>query len=147
MARYQTSFSVPLAPDAVCSYIADVTNTAQWDPSVVEATRLDDGPLVAGARFRVVVGLFGRRIELTDVIERLEAPHTVVRKGTGKSVVSTVTVTVEPDGTGARVTYDAHLALKGALRLLDKGMQLQFTTMSERAVAGLTTALGGVPAS
>jgi carbon monoxide dehydrogenase subunit G len=141
MAQYQTTIEVPAAPHAAFAYLADFSNTKEWDPSIVEAERIGDGPVGPGSQFRLVVAFFGRRIELTYTVERHESPSTVVLVGKGKSVESRDTITVEPATDGSRVTYDARLRLKGAMRLLDKGMQLQFTTMSERATAGLEAKL------
>jgi hypothetical protein len=53
------------------------------------------------------------------------------------------TITVAATDAGTALTYDAELRLTGAMRLLDKGLQLSFTTMSEKATAGLKKALGG----
>jgi carbon monoxide dehydrogenase subunit G len=144
MATYRTTIVVPVAPAAAFDYLADVTNTKAWDPSIVEAERVDDGPVRVGSRFRLVVGVFGRRIELTYEIEQLESPSRLVFAAANKSVASRDTITVDRAPEGARVTYEADLRLKGALRLLDRGLQLQFTTMSDRAAAGLKEKLGAL---
>ena len=141
MAHYQTTIDVPATPDAAFAYLADFANTKEWDPSIVEAERLDGDVLGVGSRFRLVVAFFGRRIELEYAIERHESPNLLVLVGKGKSVQSRDTITIEANGDGSRVTYDAQLRLKGPMRLLDKGLQLQFATMSEKAVAGLAARL------
>ena len=143
MAHYQTTLEVPATPQASFDYLADFSNTKAWDPSIVEAERLDGAAIGPGARFRLVVAFFGRRIELTYAIERYAAPTNLVFVGTGKSVESRDTISIEPSAQGgSRISCDAQLRLKGAMRLLDKGLQLQFTTMSERAAAGLKDKLG-----
>ena len=137
MAQYQTTIEVPASPESAFAYLADFTKTKDWDPSIVEAERIGDGPIGVGSQFRLVAAFFGRRIELTYTIERHDAPSTVALVGKGKSVESRDTITVEGTADGSRITYDAQLRLKGAMRLLDKGLQLQFSTMSERAAAGM----------
>jgi carbon monoxide dehydrogenase subunit G len=144
MARYQTTIDVPVAPEVAFAYLADFTNTKAWDPSIVEAERIGDGPIGVGSQFRLVVAFFGKRIELVYGVERHDAPTAVVLAATNKSVESRDAITIEADGAGSRITYDAHLRLKGALRLLDKGLQMQFTTMSERAAAGMKERLSSL---
>jgi hypothetical protein len=143
MARYHTTIDVPAAPAKAFAYLADLANSTAWDPSVVEATRLDDGPLGVGARFRVLVAFYGRRIELAHTIETYEPDCRLVLVAKRKSVSSRDVITIEPAGAGSRITYDAELRLNGALRLLDRGLQLAFGGMGDRAAAGLRAALGG----
>jgi carbon monoxide dehydrogenase subunit G len=137
MAQHRSTIDVPADPATVFAYLSDLTNAKAWDPSVVEAERENGTTFGAGARFRVVVAFFGRRIELRYTVEQSDPPATLVLRATGKSVERLDTITIAPSDGGSRVTYDSSLRLKGPLRMLDKGLQLQFTTMTERATAGL----------
>jgi carbon monoxide dehydrogenase subunit G len=141
MARYQTTIEVPVSPEVAFAHLADFSNATGWDPSVVEASRVDDGPLGVGAKFRVLVGFFGKRIEVDYTIEEHRAPSSLVLVGRGKSLESRVAFGLEPAAAGSTIAYDAQLKLKGALRLLDKGLQMQFSTMGERAAAGMAERL------
>jgi dehydrogenase/reductase SDR family member 12 len=143
MARYETTILVPAAPDEAFQYLADFTNTATWDPSVVEATRLDEGPFRAGSSFHVVVAFYGRRVPLTFTIETFEPERRLVLVGEGRRVRSRDTMTFVPQDGGTSITYAAELQLRGALRILDRGLQLAFSGMGDRAAAGLKQALGG----
>jgi hypothetical protein len=141
MAQHTTTVDVPVTPDVAFAYLADLTNSAGWDPSIAAATRVDDGPIGVGATFLVVIAAFGKRIELATTIERHEAPTSLAFVGTHKNAVRRDTITFEPGAGGARVTTATELRLKGALRLLDKGLQMQLVTMADRAAAGLAAAL------
>ena len=55
--------------------------------------------------------------------------------------VSRDTITVEPDGAGSVVHYDATLAFGGVGRLLDPIMQRIFNRVGARATLGMQTAL------
>jgi carbon monoxide dehydrogenase subunit G len=143
MAHYQSTIEVPASPADAFAYLADFTNAAQWDPGTVESTRLDDGPLGVGSRFRVVAGFFGRRIDLEYVIEQYEPDRRLVLGVTGKSVTGRDTITIAPSGTGSSIVYEADLTLKGAMRFLDKGLQLTFTNIGNKASEGLKKSLGG----
>ena len=54
MARYAATVKAPGSAAEVFAYFADFSSTAEWDPGVTEARRLNPDPLRAGARFHVV---------------------------------------------------------------------------------------------
>ncbi len=138
MARFTTTIDAPCAPDAAFAYLADLANARHWDPSIVEAERLDgDGPVGVGTRVRVLVAFFGRRVELTYRVAEIDPPRRVVFEAEDGRVRSRDVVTVEPAGDGCTVGYDAELGLKGPARLLDRGLQLAFDSIGKKAAAGL----------
>ena len=143
MARYLETIDVPLSPEKAFEYMSTFSNTAEWDPGVVEAERLDTGPVREGSTFRVVVSFLGRRIELVYEITAFEPPGRVVLIGENESCVSEDEITFAPRGDGTRITYDARLRLKGPLALFDPGLQLSFLWIGRQAVAGLRAKLGG----
>ena len=58
------------------------------------------------------------------------------------TVVSEDTITVSAlPGSGAQVTYDARLRLRGALRVADPVLGLLFRRVGDRAKAGLAATL------
>lgn len=144
MARYTATVDTPRARRDVAAYLSDFSTTQQWDPGVVEAQRLDEGPVALGSRFRVVARFLGRRAELIYEIVRHEPGRLVTLRGENATVVSldTIRFTDTPQG-GARVTYEADLALKGPLRALDPLLRLAFDRVGDRAAAGLRAELAG----
>jgi hypothetical protein len=143
MAHYETTIAVPSATDAAFGYVADFANAAAWDPSVVEANRLDEDPLREGSSFHIVVAFYGRRVPLTYTIETFEPGRRLVFVGASRRVASRDTVTFSTRDGGCEIGYRAELRLKGVLRIFDRGLQLAFSGMADRAAAGLRTALGG----
>jgi uncharacterized protein YndB with AHSA1/START domain len=142
MARYAATVTAPGSAQEVFEYLADFSTTAEWDPGVVEAQRLDADPLRAGARFRVVAGVLGRRVALDYRTVEIEPPHRVVLRAESRTVVSqdTITVRARPDA-GTEVTYDATLRPRGALRLAAPMFAVLFRRIGDRAKAGLTQTL------
>ena len=138
MARYRASVETKRSIEDVFAYLSDFSTTQEWDPGVVEAERLDDGPLGIGSRFRVVVRFLGRRAELTYEIVRHHAGALVSLRGESATVVSldTMRFSDTPDG-GTLVSYEADLSLKGPLRVLDPLLGLAFDRVGDRAAAGL----------
>ena len=142
MARYTATLETPRARRDVAAYLTDFSTTQEWDPGVVEAERLDHGPLDVGSRFRVVARFLGRRAELTYVIIRHHPDELVTLRGENATVVSldTMRFSDTPSG-GTRISYEADLTLKGPLRALDPLLRLAFNGVGDRAAAGLRAAL------
>jgi len=142
MARYRTSVGTPRPRAEVFAYLSDFSTTREWDPGVVEAERLDDGPVGLGSRFRVVARFLGREAELTYVVVDIRPGELVTLRGENATVVSLDTMRFEDGWTGGTIVeYDADLALKGPLRVLDPLLALAFRRVGDRALAGLRTAL------
>jgi len=76
------------------------------------------------------------------VTEEHDAPRNLLVVARSIVFTSTDRITVEPDGTGSVVTYDADLRLNGVLRVGDMGLRLMFGQIGDRAAAGLRRVLG-----
>ena len=138
MARIVRQIPVDRDPSEVFDAIADFSTTARWDPGVRSSIVLDDPPVGPGARFEVTLaqGSFGPRLQYrTEVYER---PRRVVLHTRNALVEGTDEVTVEPDGDGCVVTWQAEFALRGPVgRLVDPLMARGFEKVGDAAVAGL----------
>ena len=141
MARYVASLHSPRSVDDVFAYLSDFSTTQEWDPGVVEARRLGDGPVGVGSKFVIVARFLGRETELTYEIVDFVPPVRVTLRGENATVVSLDTITCEPDRDGTRVTYDADLKLKGPLKLADPVLGLAFKRVGDRALEGLRAKL------
>jgi hypothetical protein len=148
MARYVTRVSTEMAPADVFAYMADLRNFVDWDPGVELVTQVSGDGAGPDAEFDVVVTGQPRSITLRYKTLEYDAPHRVVVRADSPWLRSVDVVTVEADGPGSIVTYDAELTLKGALRLFDLGLRVVFGRIGDRAARGLRQALQGeeVPA-
>lgn len=139
MARYRATVPSARPADATFDYLADFSSTAEWDPGIDHAERLDDGPVDVGSRFRVVARFLGRDVELTyTVTEHDPAGRRIVLRGENATTVSVDEIVVGDD---ASVTYDADLTLKGPGKLFDPVLGLVFGRVGDRAAAGLRETL------
>lgn len=141
MAHYRASIDVRQACEEVFAYLSDFSTTREWDPSVVDAERLNGQAVGEGTQFRLVAEFLGRENELTYRIVEYDPPHAVTFLGENATVVSRDRITFEPTAEGTRVSYDADLALKGVLRLADPLLALAFNRVGDRALAGLRSTL------
>lgn len=122
-------------------YLADFTTTAHWDPGIVRAEKLTDGPIGVGTQFRVEAKFMGRTTPLVYVMTAYDPPSRFVVSGENATVTSLDEITVEATGDGSRVTYDAELTLKGPAKLMDPLLGLAFGRIADKAIAGLKKAL------
>ena len=142
MARYRASIDTAWTADDAFAYLSDFSTSAEWDPGVVDARRLDRGKLGEGSEFHLVAEFMGRKTPLTYRITEYDPPRAVTFVGENATVVSHDSITFETIPTGTRITYDADLRLRGALRVAEPLLGLVFNRVGDRALAGLRTVLG-----
>ncbi len=145
MAKYSATIATPRPMDEVFPYLADFSNTLEWDPGVVEAQRLDDDPPAKGSEFRIVSEFLGRRTSLLYKIVEFDPPRLVTFRGVNSTAVSLDRLTFENFGGGTLVTYQAELTLKGPFKLADPLLALAFNRVGDRALQGLRDALTPQP--
>jgi uncharacterized protein YndB with AHSA1/START domain len=143
MASYETTVETARPIDEVFEYLAEFSNTAEWDPGVVEADRLTHDELGVGSRFRVVTSTAGNRQTIDYEVTEFDPPNRVVLVGTTPRLRSVDELTfVALDEGGTRVTYRADLALLGAARVADPVLHVAFQFIGRRADQGLREVLG-----
>ncbi len=143
MARYLMHIRTPLSPTDAFAYMADLSNFAEWDPGVDHVEQVEGEGAGPGAAYDVAVKALGRSITLRYDTVAYEPPSTVVAFAESSVLTSHDTITVQADGSGSVVTYDAVLKLKGPLGLADPLLGRSFKQIGDRAGAGLVTALDG----
>lgn len=153
MARYAATIDAAWPADDAFEYLAVFSNASSWDPGVLDAGPLDEGPVRAGSRFRLEVPFLGRRLTLIyQVLEISRADRTIMLEATTALLVARDTITVTgrqpadlPDGAQgrSRVSYRAEVRLRGPARLLDPVLARGFRSVGDRAAAGLADVLNG----
>jgi carbon monoxide dehydrogenase subunit G len=130
MAQFSSTINVDASPDEAFAFLSDLTNRPEWDPSVRSVAVLD------GGRFAVTVGFYGKAIETTYEVVESDGPKRIVFEGSGKMKARDVIEIVEREG-GSSVTMDLNVTLKGAARMLDRGLQLAFAGIGDNAAKAL----------
>jgi uncharacterized protein YndB with AHSA1/START domain len=100
--RVEGTIVVNRPPEEVFAYATDPANVSEWQSSALEASV--DGPLQAGASGKEVRKFLGRRMESTIRIEAYEPPRRFAIQVTSGPVPFHVEQTVEPEGTGSRIS-------------------------------------------
>jgi carbon monoxide dehydrogenase subunit G len=137
MAHYRTSIETQRTPESSFNYLSDFSTSAQWDPGVVEAQRLSDGPISVGSKFRIVTAFLGRKLSLEYEITTFEPSTRVVFEAHSKTFTSHDEITFTPSDTGTIVEYEADLQLLGLARLGEPFLQLAFRRIGDHARDGL----------
>ncbi|MGY6501876.1 MAG: SRPBCC family protein [Acidimicrobiales bacterium] len=142
MASYRTTVDSPRSIEDVFAYLSDFTNTAEWDPGIVESELLGDGPIGLGSRYRVVSSTAGRELTLIYEVTEWDPPNRFVLVGESDNLRSVDVLTFEPlDDGSTRATYHADLALRGPSRVADPLLHLMFQVIGRRAAEGLRDVL------
>jgi carbon monoxide dehydrogenase subunit G len=144
VARYVVHVRTPMPPAEAFAYMADLTNFAEWDPGVDRVELVEGDGAGPGAAFDVAVKLPGWTMTLRyDTVAFDEASTTMTAFAQNAWITSKDTITVEADGDGSIVTYDAELKLRGLLGLSDPLLGLTFNRIGDRAAVGLVETLAG----
>jgi hypothetical protein len=141
MARYLVRIRSPKSPAEAFAYMANLTNFAEWDPGVTRVEQVEgEGP---GPDAAYDVTVKGMRTPLRYRTTLFEPPRSIVALAESRLLTSLDTITVEDDGEGSIVTYDAKLTLNGLAGLADPILGLSFGRIGDRATVGLIRVLEG----
>jgi hypothetical protein len=144
VARITETLEVELPAHEVFDYIADFSTTAEWDPGIRSARRLDPEAAAVGlgSRFELRADLKVLTAPLVYEITTHEAPNRVVLRTRNLLVEGVDDVTVEAlTDTRSRVRWEAEFSFRGPGALLDPLLQPGFRWVGAKAVRGLTEVL------
>ena len=119
--------------------MADLRNFASWDPGVSSSEQVKGAGPGPGAAYQVVAN----GTKLTYVIVDYDRPRRLVAEANTDRLRSYDVITVESDGNGCVVAYDATLELKGLYRLFGPLLGVLFRRIGSKADEGLQKALDG----
>ena len=137
MPSYRAEIRTTRPREEVFDYLARFSSVAEWDASVVSAEMLTPEPVEVGSEFKVVVRSFGRDLPFVYRISTFDRPHIVRLVADTGRLRSEDTITVEPDGVGSRVVYDARLSAKGVASLASPLLAIALRRIGDAAAAGL----------
>ncbi len=141
MTTISKSIVVPRPAEDVFGYLADFSNTAEWDPGVAEATKVTEGPVGVGSRFDLVALFRSRRIPISYVVTLYEPSSRVVLVGSNQNFQGTDDIGVSPEGDGARVDWDVVFEMKGLRKIFQPFLRGTFEKLSTEAMDGLKSTL------
>jgi carbon monoxide dehydrogenase subunit G len=143
MATVSRTFTVSPPPSVVVDYLKDFANAEQWESGTQSCERVDTGPVTEGAYWHHVSRILGRTAELTYTLDEL-TERRVVFVGENGSSTSVDTLTVDPEGAGSLVTYEAELQMHGTARLLGPMVTRALKRLAGDTEMRLTAALNAL---
>lgn len=135
----------PLAD--VFAYLRDFSTIAQWDPGVLDATKITPGPADAGSQFALTLNVLGRAVPMQYTLIRCESPDaggvaTLVLDGRGEGFSALDTLRLSADGEGSTwLDYRADLQLGDVPGWLLPGLRAWGRRLADQAMTGLQRAL------
>lgn len=112
MAPIIESVDIARSPEDVFTYIDDLSRHGEWQESIVSVAVETDGPTRVGTRATDTRRVPGGPRPVTYEITEHDPPRKASFRGVNGPVRPVGTITVEPVGTGSRVTI--HLELVGS---------------------------------
>jgi carbon monoxide dehydrogenase subunit G len=141
MTTLHERIETPLSIDAAFAYVADFANSAEWDPGVATAERLDSGPIGRGSRFNLGVRFGPQVAAMGYTISEFDPPNRVVLLGSGSGISAVDEIRFERlDGT-TRLDYTADIRLGGLLRLLEPFVGRALRNVGRNAAEGMQRTL------
>ncbi len=132
--RFVKDFEVTTAPEKALDYIADFSNLASWDSSVIDVRFDSEQQFGVGARYEVDLMFAGRKQTMQYHVRQYVPGEfaELVGENAGSTAIDRVTVKEHPNG--ARVTYDADIRIHGPFKLLDPILAMVFAPTVRKAV-------------
>jgi carbon monoxide dehydrogenase subunit G len=141
----ERTFTVASSPEGVVEYLRDFARTEQWDPGTVSCTRLDEGPVEVGSRWRNVSTFLGRKTELVYELTRDDA-HGLQFVGRNDTATATddISITAGSAPGTTRIAYHAHLEFTGLAKLGAPVAKLALEKLGTDTERSLIRVLGDV---
>ena len=118
MARIEGGIVIGAGVDVVFGYVADQRNEPQYNPRMVRAEKITDGPVGPGTRFRSAVAFMGRPAEMLIEFTEYDRPTRLSSSTTMRQGDTSGTLTFEPVAAGTLMRWSWQVRPKGAARLL-----------------------------
>ena len=137
MAHITGEVTIAAPVSEVFDIVADERNEPRYNPRIVRAEKVTEGPVGRGARFVAEPKGMGARGEMTLEVLEYERPHRLhnVVRSSYMRVDGTLTFQ-EVDG-GTRLSWDWNMGLVGAMRVLSPVLAIIGPSWERRNWVGL----------
>ena len=115
--------SIDRPTQAVFDFASDPANLPRWNPVFQSAEWTSNGPPGVGSGHRASVKMLGSTKEVLSEVIAWDPPRSwgyALRTSLFPIDRLEVILTLEPEGSGTRVTYDSRSEVVGALRFLER---------------------------
>ena len=114
MAEITASVEIDRSPEDVFAYLSDLGRHGEWQEMIKKVEVLTDGPTRVGSKAKDLrKPPFGPAVWATYEFTEFDPPRTAAFKGVDGPIRAIGKVTVEPSGTGSRVTLELDAEPRG----------------------------------
>ncbi|HET9079497.1 MAG TPA: SRPBCC family protein [Trebonia sp.] len=118
MAKVEGEILIGRPVEEVFDFVADQSNEPRYNPQMVRAEKITQGPVGTGTRFRSAVASMGRTAEMLIEYTGYDRPHRLSSVTTMQQADISYTLTFEPAGPGTRMRWSGQVRPRRAFRLL-----------------------------
>lgn len=118
MTRIAGEVTIAAPVETVFDVVADERNEPRYNPRIVRAEKVSEGPVGAGAQFVAEPQGMGAKGEMTLTILEYDRPHRLHNRVRSSYVQVDGTLTFEEVEGGTRLSWDWDMGLRGPVRLL-----------------------------
>ncbi|HEY9495747.1 MAG TPA: SRPBCC family protein [Intrasporangium sp.] len=118
MARIAGSITIDAPVGEVFDLVADERNEPKYNPRIVHAEKVTEGPVGKGARFVAEPKGMGAKGVMTMEMLEYERPNRLHNAIRSSYMEVDGTLTFEESGDGTRLSWDWEMGLVGPMRLL-----------------------------
>jgi carbon monoxide dehydrogenase subunit G len=142
MTALERSTTVSRKLAEVVDYLADFSHAEEWDSGTKSCTRIGDGPVEVGAKWRNVSEFRGRETEIEYTLVRRE-PQRLTFEGRNKTVSTVDDMSFESEGSRTRIRYHASFEFHGVAKLGSPFVKGSLNSLADDTMAQLTRVLDG----
>ena len=118
MARIAGEVTIAAPAEEVFDMVADERNEPRYNPRILRAEKVSEGPVGAGARFVAEPKSMGAKGEMTLEILEYDRPHRLRNVVRSSYMKVDGTLTFEEVDGGTRLRWDWNMGLVGSMRVL-----------------------------
>jgi len=122
MTKITESIEIARNPEEVFAYLDQLERHGEWQDQIVSSTRQTEGPNRVGTRMKDVRWMGNRTQEVSWEITEYDPPRRVAFRGVDGPLRPVGSLTVEPSGSGSRVTVELELEPHGLMGKMLAGM-------------------------
>lgn len=137
MTRIAGEITIDVPVDAVFDVVADVRNEPRYNPRIVRADKVSEGPVGPGSRFVAEPRGTGAKGAMTLTIMEFVRPHRLHNVVRSSYMTVDGTLTFEETGGGTRLRWNWDMGLVGPIRLLSPVLALVGPAWERRNWVGL----------
>jgi uncharacterized membrane protein len=120
MIKIESSIVIERPVEQVFAFLADLENAPKWQSGLTDSTKLTDGAIGVGTKFREVIRIVGRPVETVCEITAYEPGRRMQFKSNSSKVIQyTVEYSFHAVGNDTRIEATGETQLGGLWRVIE----------------------------